>query len=66
MLIGSFWNCNKGVGRPERRATNHRSNTTVEVAYRKFPLLIMMHRRRRLEDNWLIMRILDVASTNWA
>jgi|GEM_PF-4321999 len=64
MIIGSFWNCNKGVGRPVLWATNHRSNATVEVVCRKFSLLIMMHRRRRLEYNYLIMNRLDVASEN--
>jgi hypothetical protein len=66
VIIGSFRNCNKGVGRPERRATNHRSNATVEVASRNFSLLIMMQSRRRLEDNWLIMRTLGIASANEA
>jgi len=66
MIIGSFWNCNKGVGRPVLWATNHRSNATVEVACRKFSLLIMMHSRRQLEDNYFIINKLGIASANEA
>jgi predicted nucleic acid-binding OB-fold protein len=64
VIIGSFRNWYKGVGRPAQRATNHRSNATVEVVGRNFFLLIMMHWRRRLEYNYLIMNRLDVASGN--
>jgi hypothetical protein len=66
VIIGSFRNCNKGVGRPAQRATNHRSNATVEVAYRKFSLLIMMHSRSQSEGNYFIINKLGVASANEA
>jgi hypothetical protein len=66
VIIGSFRNCIKGVGRPALWATNHRSNATVEVAYRNFSLQIMMHSRSQSEDNYFIINKLGVASVNEA